>query len=90
MEGAKGALAPFAKSFKKFTPKLQVFKRVLDLILSIRGGWRARQFNSFNNFWILTIYCSYSYGFKNKQKVIEMALKLLFFAAKLQKIIERL
>ena len=49
--------------------------RVLDLTVSTK---RARQFNSFNDFWILAIYCNNSYGFKNVRNVIEMALKSLF------------
>ena len=62
---------------------MQAFKRVLDLTLSKRGGAEgARQFNSFNDFLILTIYYSYSYGFKNVRKVIDMTLKSLFFAVK--------
>ena len=40
----------------------------------------ANQFNSFNDFWILAIYCCYLYGFKNVRNVIEMALKLLFLS----------
>ena len=38
----------------------------------------ANQFNSFNDFWILGIYCSYSCGFKSVRNVIEKALKSLF------------
>ena len=45
----------------------------------------AKQFNSFNDFWILALYCNYSYGFKNVRSVIEMSFKLLFSVAKSQK-----
>ena len=76
---------PIVKTLRKLTPKIQAFERVFDLTLSIRGVEGARQFNSFNEFWILAIYCGHSFGFKNVQKVIEMALKLLFFPAKSQK-----
>ena len=36
-KGAKGASVPLAKSFSKNNEKKQLFKRVLDLTLSIRG-----------------------------------------------------
>ena len=76
--GAKAASATFCQAFRKFNPKIQAFKHVLDLILSVRGAEVANQFNSFNDFWILAIYSCYSYGFKNVQNVIEVALELLF------------
>ena len=76
-KGAKRLQPPLAKSFRKFNPKIQAFK-VLDLILSITGAEGAAQFNSFNDFWIFAIYCSYSYDCKNERKVIEMSLKSLF------------
>ena len=44
----------------------------------VREAEAARQFNSFNDFWIFAFYCSSSYGFKNVRNVIEMALKLVF------------
>ena len=45
------ASAPFlVKSVRKFNPKMQAFKRVLDLTLSIRGAEGARLFNYFNDF----------------------------------------
>ena len=50
----------------------------LDLKYTVRGAEGAGQINSFNNFWIFTIYCNYLYGFKNVKNVIEMALKLQF------------
>ena len=74
---AKEIQLSLAKSFRRFNPKMQAFKH-LGLDLKPRGTEEARQFNSFNDFWILAIYCSYSYGFKNVRNVIEMALKLLF------------
>ena len=50
----------------------------MDLTWSIRGAEGLSNLNSFNDFWILGIYCSYSHGFKNLQNAIEMALKSLF------------
>ena len=50
----------------------------MDLTGRIRVVQGAKQFNSFNDFWILAIYCSYSYIFNNERNVIEMALKSLF------------
>ena len=44
----------------------------------MRGAEGATQFNSFNDFCILEICCTYSYNFKNVRKMIEMALKSLF------------
>ena len=44
----------------------------------MRGAVGATQFNFFNDFWFLAMYCSCSYTFENVQTVIELALKLLF------------
>ena len=49
-KGCTKTLAPLTKSFRKFNFKIQAFKRVLDLILGIRGAEGAKQFNSFNDF----------------------------------------
>ena len=53
--------------------------------MEYKGATGAKQFNSFNDFQILAIYCNYSYGFKTVRNVIEMALKSLFFATKSEK-----
>ena len=71
-------MQPGGRGFRRFNPKIQAFKHVLDLIWSMKGAEGARQFNSFSDFWSLAIYCSYSHGFKNVQNEIEMTLKLLF------------
>ena len=42
--------SPLAKSFRKYKPKKQAFKRVLDLMVCIRRAQEARQFNSFCDF----------------------------------------
>ena len=36
------------------------------------GAEVAGKFNSFNDFWILVIYCNYSHGFKKVRNVIEL------------------
>ena len=51
-----------------FNPKIQAFKHALDLTRSIRAAEGARQFNSFNNFSILAIYC----GIHTTSKTCEM------------------
>ena len=44
-------LIHLAKSFGKFNPKIQAFKRVLELTRSKGGGAEeTKQFNSFNDF----------------------------------------
>ena len=44
----------------------------------------TNQFNSFNDFWISAIYCSFSFGFKNVRNVIEIVLKSLFLQENLK------
>ena len=48
------------------------------------GAQEARQFKSFNDFWILAIYCNYWYGFKSAKCDLN-GVKIAIFAAKLQK-----
>ena len=69
---------PLTKSYRKFNPKIKALKRDLNLILSIRGTEGAGNLISLmtSDFQQITVF--YSYGFKNVQKMIEMALKLLF------------
>ena len=76
-EGARGLQPPLAKSFRRINLKIQAFKQVLDLNSSIRETERAWQCNSFNDFLILAIFCSYLYGFNNVQNAIKVALKSL-------------
>ena len=42
------------------------------------GAQEARQFKSFNDFWIVAIYCNYWFGYLNVRNVILMELISLF------------
>ena len=73
---------PDLRQVTKFNPKMQDFKRVLDLTWSKGNDF----FNWVSN--IKNFVCSN--GFENVQNVIQIALKLSFFFKKLQKISQRL
>ena len=77
-KGEKWLQPPLAKSFRRFNPKIQAFKHVLDLTWKIRGqkGLGNLVLSMTSEF--LVIYSKYSWDFKNVQNVIEFVLKLLF------------
>ena len=41
---------PLAKSFRRFNPKIQAFKHILDLTSSLRGAEGGTQFSPLNDF----------------------------------------
>ena len=76
---ALGAKLFQKKFFWTTLPNIQALKHVWVLTWSKTGrAEKPRQFISFNDLWILAIYCNYLHGFKNVRNVTKMALKLLF------------